>query len=98
MSNLLETYESMKANADITKEAEAVENERVETLEKYATVADNLLAEEYGNDYNENDVVELAHSLINNDLQQEEAQEKVAEYAEAGAVMARAFLAELSQE
>jgi len=67
MSNLLETYENMVANAneeavqeEISKEAEAVQNERVETLTKYAAAADELLATEFGDDYEEGDVVELA--------------------------------------
>ena len=103
MSNLLETYESMVANANaaaeeeyIQKEAEAAENARVEVLHKYASAADELLANEYGDDYDENDVVELAQKLINNDIETEQAQEKVAEYVEAGTVMARAFINELA--
>ena len=67
MANLLETYNAMvEANASaieeeaIIKEAEAQDNARVEVLHKYASAADNLLAEEYGDDYDENDVVELA--------------------------------------
>ena len=104
MANLLETYENMVAaaneevyNEEISKEAEAVENARVETLTKYAAAADELLATEFGDDYEEGDVVELAQKMINHDLDQEEAQEKVAEYVDAGAVMARAFINELNQ-
>ena len=37
----------------IIKEAEAQDNARVEVLHKYASAADNLLAEEYGDDYDE---------------------------------------------
>ena len=87
------------ANAEaeeMNKEAEAADNARVEVLHKYASAADELLASEYGEDYNENDVVELAQRLINHDVEQEEAQEKVAEYVDAGTVMARAFLNELA--
>ena len=103
MSNLLETYNNMVAQAnevaeaeEFNKEAEAAENARVEVLHKYASAADELLSAEYGEDYNEDDVVELAQHLINNDVAQEEAQEKVAEYVDAGTVMARAFLNELA--
>tara|TARA_B110000196_G_C21000741_1_gene592838 strand:- start:229 stop:552 length:324 start_codon:yes stop_codon:yes gene_type:complete len=105
MANLLDTYENMVASSHedaeqdaMNKEAEAQDNQRAEVLNKYASAADNLLAEEYGDDYNEDDVVELAQRLINNDVEQEEAQEKVAEYVEAGTVMARAFLNELSEQ
>lgn len=104
MSNLLETYENMVATAneeaaqeELSKEAEAIQNERVETLTKYAAAADELLAEEFGDDYEESDVVELAQKMINHDLDQEAAQEKVAEYVDAGTVMARAFINELNQ-
>ena len=103
MSNLLETYENMvdasQAHAEeeaFNKEAEAIEAERVETLTKYATAADNLLAEEFGDDYAESDVVELAHKMIDHDISQEQSQEKVAEYVDAGTVMARAFINELN--
>ena len=103
MSGLLETYNNMvaasEANAEqeeAVKQAEAVENARVEVLTKYATAADNLLAEEYGDDYAESDVIELAQKMINHDIAQEENQEKVAEYVEAGQVMARAFIGELN--
>ena len=102
MANLIDTYNSMVQNANanaeeemLQKEAEAADNARVEVLHKYASAADSLLAEEYGEDYDENDVVELSQRLINHDIEQEEAQEKVAEYVQAGTVMARAFLNEL---
>ena len=102
MANLIDTYNAMVENANsaaeaeyMNKEAEAAENARVEVLHKYASAADSLLAEEYGDDYDENDVVELSQRLINHDIEQEEAQEKVAEYVQAGTVMARAFLNEL---
>tara|TARA_Y100001938_G_scaffold151168_1_gene246799 strand:- start:4935 stop:5264 length:330 start_codon:yes stop_codon:yes gene_type:complete len=105
MANLLDTYNKMVEASNAAAEQEAMEKEaaaqqeaRVEVLNKYASAADNLLAEEYGEDYTEDDVVELAQRLINNDIEQEEAQEKVAEYVEAGTVMARAFMNELSAQ
>ena len=64
----------------------------------FQTAADNLLAEEFGDDYEESDVVELAQKLINHDIENEQAQEKVAEYVEAGTVMARAFINELNSD
>ena len=42
--------------------------------------------------------VELAQKMINHDIQEEENQEKVAEYVEAGQVMARAFISELNNQ
>ena len=104
MSGLLDTYNNMVAASEAQsqeeeaiKEAQALDNARVEVLTKYASAADNLLAEEYGDDYEESDVIELAHKMINHDISQEENQEKVAEYVEAGQVMARAFISELNE-
>ena len=105
MSGLLDTYNNMVAaseanaeEAEAVKQAEAVENARVEVLTKYASAADNLLAQEYGEDYEQSDVIELAQKMINHDIAQEERQEKVAEYVEAGQVMARAFISELNNQ
>ena len=75
-----------------------VENERVEVIEKYAALADNLLAEEYGEDYEADDVVKLAEYLIDYDVEAEEQIEKYAEYETAGRVMADAFMDQLSDE
>ena len=70
---------------------------RVEILAKYASLAEELLNKQYGDDYNEGDVTKLASYLIDNDVAVYEAQEKVAEYVEAGTVMARAFINEVNQ-
>ena len=105
MSGLLDTYNNMVAASEAQsqeeeaiKEAQALDNARVEVLTKYASAADELLAQEYGDDYEEGDVVELAQKMINHDIQEEENQEKVAEYVEAGQVMARAFISELNNQ
>lgn len=101
---LLEVYESMRAAQQETeKVAEAQNNvanevdERMEVLEKYASLADELLTSEYGNDYEEQDVVKLAQLLINHDMEIQEQMEKVAELEEAGIIMAKAFKAELAK-
>jgi len=103
---LLSVYENMVASQN--KEAEKVAaqqptnqepdivDERLEVLEKYAELADNLLEKEYGKDYEENDVVKLAQLLINHDVEVQEQMEKVAELHEAGIIMAKAFKAELA--
>ena len=103
MAGLLETYETMvdtaesnAQQAEIQKEAQAEENERLNVLTKYASAADGLLAEQFGEDYEEADVIELAEKMINHDVAQEQSQEKVAEYVEAGQVMARAFIGEIN--
>ena len=103
MSNLMDTYKNMQKSAEEAANAEALEKEaqettnaRVEVLAKYAEAANSVLSEEYGEDYTEEDVVKLATYLIDRDIDEEEAQEKVAEYVEAGQIMARSFVEELN--
>jgi CHASE1-domain containing sensor protein len=101
MSNLIDAYNNMLESRAVeaeeaTKEAEATQ-ERVEVLAKYAEAADNLLSEEYGEDYNEEDVEKLAKLMINYDIEQEEAMSKVAEFEQAGQIMAHAFAQELDR-
>ena len=104
MSNLIDAYNNMLESRAVeaeeaVKEAEATQevDERVEVLAKYAEAADNLLAEEYGEDYNEEDVEKLATLMINYDIEQEEAMDKVAEFEQAGQIMAHAFAQELDR-
>ncbi|MBC8437010.1 hypothetical protein H8D85_01655 [bacterium] len=101
--SLLNTYENMVKSAqqtaeqeEIEKQAAAVVDERVEVLAKYAEAADGILAEEYGEDYTEEDVTKLASYMLDQDIQEEENMSKVAEYVEAGQVMARSFIEELA--
>jgi hypothetical protein len=95
----IEAEEVMEKEAG-TEETEetSLKNERVEVIEKYAALADNLLAEEYGEDYEADDVVKLAEYLIDYDVEAEEQIEKYAEYETAGRVMADAFMDQLSDE
>lgn len=88
---------STEANetAALEKEAAAVVDERVDVLAKYAEAANSILAEEYGEDYSEEDVVKLAAYMLDTDIDEEESMEKVSEYIEAGQVMARSFVEEL---
>lgn len=107
MAGLLAYYENMVKEAEaqapqMSEEEAEVVAARMEVFSKYAAAADDLLAVEHGEDYEASDVEELATLMINHDLaveaQEEEAQEKVAEYIEAGQIMARAFKAELERE
>ena len=102
--SLLDTYENMQATAKADEEAhiekqaeDAVVEQRVDVLAKYAEAADKILAEEYGEKYSEEDVVKLAAYMLDTDIDEEESVEKVAEYVEAGQVMARSFVEELSK-
>lgn len=103
-TNLLEVYENMVKTAEneaVVDEANAEEsvviNERVEVLSKYAAAADQLLTDEYGEDYGEEDVEKLASMMLQHDVEQEAVTEKVAELDQAGRIMARAFKAELER-
>jgi len=91
MSNLLEKYEEMRKEAALNE----ITAGRVEILEKYATVAEELLEQTAGDDYTEEDVIKVAKYLINADLVEEEEQEKIAEYDQLGRIMARGYLDEL---
>lgn len=71
--------------------------QEVEVLSKYAAVADEMLTKDHGEDYNEDDVAELAGYLIDHDMEVQAQQEKVAEYVEAGQIMARAFSTEMAK-
>ncbi|KYK22686.1 hypothetical protein AYK24_00230 [Thermoplasmatales archaeon SG8-52-4] len=91
---LLETYEAMQKEAAVAE----VEAQRREMLTKYASAAEELLENEYGDDYNADDVELLAEKLIEADVEAMEQQEKVAEYEEAGKIMAQAFIKELKEK
>lgn len=99
MANLLSVYEAMKA---MEKTAEYNEQQRQadpteEIITKYAELADDLLYQEFGNDYNENDVVKLAEMMIENDAAIVEETEKVAELRQAGQIMAEEFIETLER-
>lgn len=93
---LLERYELMK-QAQYSEEHSKLAAEEMDVLAKYAEFADQALQEEYGNDYTLEDVEKLAEMLIEHDLDIYEEEVKVAELAEAGQLMARAFVDELQR-
>lgn len=86
---------------EMTEEEAELVQARMEVFSKYASAADDLLAQQHGDDYTANDVEELATLMINHDLaveaQEEEMQEKVAEAVETGQIIARAHFAELQR-
>lgn len=102
--SLLETYEQQKAAIEKTaeeNEEKVASAEDMEILQKYAAAADDLLSQEFGEDYKEEDVVELASRMINHDAQEAEAEaieaEKTASLEEAGRIIAKGFLAEINE-
>lgn len=96
MANLLDIYNDQYEGFE--KEAEAEVNEEFEIIQKYASAAQSALAEEYGNDFSAEDVEKLASMMIEHDVEQEYMEEKVAEFVQAGQIMARAFKNELANE
>lgn len=88
---LLDTYEAMQKEAAVQE----VESQRREMLTKYASAAEELLENEYGEEYEAEDVEKLAEKLIELDVEAAEDQQKTAEYVEAGQVMAKAFVQQL---
>jgi len=97
---LLERYELMKQaeqETQVSEEEMKVASERMDILAKYAEVADEALKAEFGDDYTLEDVEKLAEMLINNDLQVDEEEVKVAELVESGKILAHAFAEELQK-
>lgn len=95
--DLLNVYNQMKEAEAQQKEASVEEDGQKEVLRKYASAAEGALREEYGDDFDVEDVEKLASMMIEHDLQQEYMEEKVAEYAQAGTIMAKAFKDELER-
>jgi|APSaa5957512622_1039677.scaffolds.fasta_scaffold01432_21 hypothetical protein len=101
MGTLLDTYKAIQ-ETEAEKVAEEVTEEVVdegqETLRKYAEGAEGLLAAEYGEDYDENDVIKLAGMMIDYDVEQETMLEKVAELEDMGTIIGQAIKAELAKD
>ena len=81
MAILLEVYNDMIKEAEETA-TKAVIQERVNLLDKYASLATELLNAEFPNDFSKDDVVELADKLIERDVAIADAQEKTAQAKE----------------
>lgn len=101
---LLDVYNNMRAAQEEQEKVAEVQTEqyqevdaRLEELEKYASFADELLTQEFGDDYSEDDVVKLAELMISHDVEMQQEYEKVAELHEAGIIMAKAFKEELAR-
>lgn len=90
--NLLDVYDGMVKSA----EEEIVLDERREMIAKYAAFATEKLSEKY-DDFTPEEVKDLTVALIEHDTSVEEAQEKVADYVQAGQIMARSYLDELDK-
>lgn len=93
MGKLLDLYEGQQKTAEQEQEKQA----QLELLSKYAELATKEL-EKTGQEFTSDDVVKVASFMIETDLAIEEEQAKVAEFVEAGQILARAFVAELQKQ
>ena len=98
--SLLERYELMKQaeqEVEVSTEEQEKIAEQMDILAKYAEAAEEGLKAEFGDDYELADVEKLAEMLIQKDLEIDDEEVKVAELAEAGQIMAKAFAEELQK-
>lgn len=91
MARLLEVYEEMLKEAEFAKVAEEIQF----MFAKYAETAESLLKEEYGTDFNKEDVESLARGLMERDSEIIEETQKVAEYEQIGRTLAQEFAKEV---
>jgi len=78
-------------------EAEQANQEQVELLAKYAELAETKLRE-LNQPYTSDDVLKVASFMIDTDAEFIEQQEKIAEFEEAGRILADAFVTELQKK
>jgi len=95
--SMLDIHENMLQEAEMTKEAAEEQQELIDLFYKYASYAEDVLSEEQG-EYTEDDVVKLASYLIDQSIDEDDLVTKVAEYDEAGRIMARGFIDEMNQD
>ena len=91
--SLLQKYDEMKKEAEATQK----QTEKMDYLEKVASVAEEMLTERFGEDYEADDVEKLALNLINMEMERVEDEEKIANLDEAGRIMAKSFIDEISK-
>ena len=69
--------------------------QRIQFLEKYAALAQDLLSEKYGKEYTPEDVEKLAEALIDMDVKRAAEYERVEEIVKQAQHTARGFAAEI---
>jgi hypothetical protein len=69
--------------------------QRIEFLEKYAALAEDLLSKEYGTEYTPEDVEKLAEVLINMDVERAAEIDRVEEIVKQARYTAKGFAAEI---
>lgn len=93
MARLLEAYEDMLKEAEFSKMAEEIQF----MFAKYAETAESLLKEEYGTEFNSDDVESLARGLMERDSEVIEETQKIAEYEAIGREFARQVAEEIKK-
>jgi hypothetical protein len=92
MNILEQRYEEMQKEAA----EEQMKIAQVDTLTKFAEAAEDMLQEQ-GEEYTADDVIKVASFLIDAQLEDEEITEKVAEFVDAGRLMAHGFIEGLEE-
>jgi hypothetical protein len=69
--------------------------QRIQFLEKYAALAENLLTQNYGQEYTSEDVEKLAEALINMDVERAAEFERVEEIVKQARYTAKGFVDEI---
>ncbi len=93
MGRLLDIYNEMNKTAEVEQEKKA----RLEMIQKYTDFAEAEL-KKTGQEYTEADIEKVADFLIEQDIIGHEEEEKVAEFVEAGKIMAQSFVASLQAQ
>jgi len=88
---LYEKYLEMSKEAEQNVEANELEQARVQVILEKTAQAEELIKESGITEYNNEDIADVVTALINRDIEEEEATEKIAQLYEMGQIMARGF-------
>lgn len=91
--DLVALHTEMLKTAELEAEAKAEEQSAVNEIVKYASAAEELLSEKFGDNYDESDVIGVASHLIDTDITAGQEAEKYSEYDQLGRIMADSFAA-----
>ena len=88
---LYEKYLEMAKQAEKVNEVNELEHARINVIIEKTAQAESLIKEAGITEYTNEDVADVVTALINRDVEEEEAQEKIAQLYEMGQIMARGF-------
>ena len=95
MGSLYETYQNMTKQAQEAQTVSEVEQARIQVILEKTAQAEELIKEAGITECSCEDVADVVTALIAKDIEEEEAEEKVASLYEMGRVMARGIDDEL---